>query len=32
LNPLKEEAIQQGYLSLDNNNDRQVLGAYLVIG
>ncbi|MGI6635145.1 MAG: sigma-70 family RNA polymerase sigma factor [Christensenellales bacterium] len=26
-----EEAIQQGYLSLDNNNDRQVLGAYLVI-
>ncbi len=26
-----EEAIRQGYLSLDQNNDKQVLGAYLVI-
>jgi RNA polymerase sigma factor (sigma-70 family) len=26
-----EEAIQQGYLSFDKNNDRQVLGAYLIL-
>ena len=26
-----EEAIKQGYLSLDKNNDNQTLGAYLVI-
>ena len=26
-----EEAIKQGYLSFDKNNDKQMLGAYLVI-
>ena len=26
-----EEAIKQGYLSFDKDNDKQMLGAYLVI-
>jgi len=26
-----EEAIKQGYLTFDNNNDKQILGAFLVI-
>ena len=26
-----EEAIKQGYLAFDQNNDKQMLGAYLII-
>lgn len=26
-----EEAIRQGYITFDKNNDKQVLGAYLII-